>query len=198
MTLHLNKPALRALGIAESFRRGDPSSILAGIVMRADLRVDGMAYAHATVGGDDATEAVKRIYSQLGRSDINVLMLNGAALSWFNIIDLQEVWQETERPLFCISYEESSGLEKYIREYFSSPDEKIRRYHRLGERQPIILKTGYQVYLRVFGASIDEARVLINKFTRDGSVPEPLRLAGLAARAAHRAENKNINQMQII
>ena len=189
MTLHLNKPALRALGIAESFRRDNPSSVLAGVVMRADMRVDGMAYARAKVGGDDATEAVKYIYNQLDRSDINVLMLGGAVLSWFNIIDLQDVWQETKRPLFCISYEESSGLEKYIREYFSCPDEKIRRYHRLGERQPIILKTGYQVYLRALGASIDEARMLINKFARDGRVPEPLRLAGLAARAAYRDYN---------
>jgi endonuclease V-like protein UPF0215 family len=154
--------------------------------MRADMRVDGMAYAHAEVGGDDATLAVKSIYSQLDRSDINVLMIEGAVLSWFNIIDLQEVWEVTEKPLFCISYDESPGLMKYIREYFSNPDEKIRRYHRLGERQPILLKTGYQVYLRVFGATIDEARMLINKFTRDGRIPEPLRLAGLAARAACR------------
>ncbi|MDD4093885.1 MAG: DUF99 family protein [Methanothrix sp.] len=47
------------------------------------------------------------------------------------------------------------------------------------------------MYLRVFGASIDEARILLNKFTRDGRVPEPLRLAGLAARAAYRDENES-------
>lgn len=191
MTLHLNKPALRALGIAESFRQSSPSSVLAGVVMRADLRVDGMAYAHAKVGGDDATEAVKSLYSQLDRADINVLLLGGAVLSWFNIVDLQEVWQEINRPLFCLTYEDSPGLEKYIREYFSSPEEKVRRYQRLGRRRQVHLKTGYDVYLRVFGASIDEARILLNKFTRDGRVPEPLRLAGLAARAAYRDENES-------
>ena len=191
MTLHLNKPALRALGIAESFRQSSPSSVLAGVVMRADLRVDGMAYAHAKVGGDDATEAVKSLYSQLDRADINVLLLGGAVLSWFNIVDLQEVWQEINRPLLCLTYEDSPGLEKYIREYFSSPEEKVRRYQRLGKRRQVHLKTGYDVYLRVFGASIDEARILLNKFTRDGRVPEPLRLAGLAARAAYRDEFKS-------
>lgn len=191
MTLHLNKPALRALGIAESFRQSSPSSVLAGVVMRADLRVDGMAYAHAKVGGDDATEAVISLYSQLDRADINVLLLGGAVLSWFNIVDLQEVWQEINRPLLCLTYEDSPGLEKYIREYFSSPEEKVRRYQRLGRRRQVNLKTGYDVYLRVFGASIDEARILLNKFTRDGRVPEPLRLAGLAARAADRDENES-------
>ncbi|OYV08524.1 MAG: hypothetical protein CG443_267, partial [Methanosaeta sp. ASP1-1] len=42
MSLYLNKPGLRALGIAESFVRSLPYSILAGVVMRADLRVDGL------------------------------------------------------------------------------------------------------------------------------------------------------------
>ena len=43
MSLHLNKPALRALGIAESFVRSRPTSTIAGVVMRADLCVDGLA-----------------------------------------------------------------------------------------------------------------------------------------------------------
>ncbi len=75
MPLHLNKPALRCLGIAESFVRSCPHSMLAGVVMRADRRVDGLAYARATVGGDDATEAVLQIYRDLDRSDVNVLLL---------------------------------------------------------------------------------------------------------------------------
>jgi len=184
MPLHLNKLGLRALGIAESFVRSRPTSTIAGVVMRADLRVDGLAYAHATVGGDDGTEAVLSLYRQLNRKDVNALILSGAALSWFNIIDLQEVFEKTERPLICLTYEESPGLEKYIREYFHSPEEKLRRYRGLGERQSVRLKTGYEVFVRAQGASPEEARILLNKFTRDGRVPEPVRVARLAARAA--------------
>ena len=186
MTLHLNKPALRVLGIAESFLRTRSTSILAGAVMRADLRVDGLAYARASVGGDDATQAVLSLYRQLDRADVNALLLSGAALSWFNIVDLEEVFIKVQRPLICLTYEDSPGLEKYIREYFPQQEEKLRRYRRLGERQSVRLKTGYEVYLRALGASPEEARVLLNKFTRDGRVPEPVRLARLAARAAQR------------
>lgn len=186
MTLHLNKPAFRALGIAESFVRSRPHSILAAVVMRADMRVDGLAYAKATVGGDDATVAVIGLYRKLDRADINIILLEGAAISWFNIIDLQEVWRETKRPLISLTYKDSPGLDKYIREYFPHPEEKIRRYHDLGEREAIRLKTGYEVYLRAFGASQMDAKGVLDKFTKDGRVPEPLRLAGLAARAAHR------------
>ncbi|HUS76283.1 MAG TPA: DUF99 family protein [Methanothrix sp.] len=186
MPLHLNKRGLRSLGIAESFVRSRPTSTIAGVVMRADLRVDGLTYAHATVGGDDATEAVLSLYRQLDRADVNALILSGAVISWFNIIDLQEVFEKTKRPLICLTYEESPGLEKYIREYFSSPEEKLHRYQGLGARQPVRLKTGYEVFVRALGASPEEARVLLNKFTRDGRVPEPVRVARLAARAAQR------------
>jgi len=191
MPLHLNKPALRCLGIAESFVRTRPHSVLAGAVMRADRRVDGLAFARATVGGDDATEAVLQIYSKLDRSDVNVLLLGGAAISWFNIIDLDLVFKRVHKPLVCLTYEESPGLEEYIREYFLQPDEKLRRYSRLGARVSVRLKTGFEVYVRVLGMTADEARILLNKFTLDGRVPEPVRVARLAARAAlHACEEK--------
>ncbi len=187
MSLHLNKPALRVLGIAESFVRSSPISILAGVVMRADLRVDGLVYARATVGGDDATDAVLNLYQQLDRTDVNALLLSGLAISWFNIIDLREVWDRIQEPVICLTYEESPGLEDYIREYFPQPEKKLRRYAASGERTSVLLKTGFEVYVRSFGATIEETRILLNKFTRDGRVPEPVRVARLAARACLRA-----------
>lgn len=183
MSLHLNKPALRVLGIAESFVRSSPISILAGVVMRADLRVDGLAYARATVGGDDATEAILDIYQQLDRTDVNALLLSGLAISWFNIIDIREVSERIQKPVICLTYEESPGLEDYIREYFPQPEEKLHRYAASGERTSVLLKTGFEVYVRALGATIEETRILLNKFTRDGRVPEPVRVARLAARA---------------
>ena len=204
MPLHLNKSALRVLGIAESFERpcalfADPvsttlsppascRSMLAGVVMRADRRVDGLAYARASVGGDDATQAVLEICRRLDRRDINALFLSGAAISWFNIIDLVAVFEEVSRPLICLTYEESEGLEKYLREYFPEPEEKIERYRTLGGREKIRLKTGYDLFVRVHGVTVEEARILLNKFTLDGRVPEPVRLARMAARAARKVE----------
>lgn len=151
--------------------------------MRGDLRVDGLATACATVGGDDATDAVLKIYKDLDRTDVNVLLLSGAAVSWFNIIDLQEVFDEVQKPLVCLTYEESHGLERYIIEYFPEPEEKLRRYRALGERTIVRLKTGYEVYVRALGATSEDARILLNKFTLEGRIPEPVRVARLVARA---------------
>ena len=189
MPLHVNKPALRILGIAESFARTFPVSVLAGVVMRADMRIDGMAYAHATVGGDDATQAVIRIYEKLDREDVNALLISGAAVSWFNIIDLQEVFRFVKRPIVSLTYEASLGLERYLREYFPQSEDKLRSYQRLGNREVVRLKTGHEVYIRAFGATAEEARNMLNKFTKDGRVPEPVRVARLAARAAMHVDN---------
>ena len=186
MPLHLSKPALRVLGIAESFLRSSSYSTLAGVVMRADLRIDGLALHRATVGGDDATEAVLQIYQNLDRSDINAILLSGAVMSWFNIIDLQEVYERLCQPVICLTYEQSPGLEKHLREHFAGPaaENKLLCYRRLGGREMIRLKTGYNVYVRALGATTQEARILLNKFTLEGRVPEPVRVARLVARAA--------------
>jgi len=156
--------------------------------MRADMRIDGMVYAHATVGGDDATQAVIRIYEKLDREDVNALLISGAAVSWFNIIDLQEVFRFVKRPIVSLTYEASLGLERYLREYFPQSEDKLRSYQRLGNREVVRLKTGHEVYVRAFGATAEEARNMLNKFTKDGRVPEPVRVARLAARAALHAD----------
>jgi uncharacterized protein len=189
MPLHVNKPALRVLGIAESFARTFPVSILAGVVMRGDMRIDGMAYARATVGGDDATQAVIRIYEKLDREDVNALLISGAAVSWFNIIDLQEVFRYVKRPIVSLTYEASTGLEGYLREYFPQSEDKLRCYQSLGNREIVRLMTGHEVYVRTLGATAEEARNMLNKFTKDGRVPEPVRVARLAARAALHADS---------
>jgi endonuclease V-like protein UPF0215 family len=182
MHIHLNKPAIRVLGIAESFIRGRTHSCLAGAVMRADLRVDGIFFGKATVGGDDGTDAIIQIYESLDRSDVNALILSGCVISWFNIIDPKEVFEAIKKPVICLTYEESEGLEGHIQKYFPGSD-KVQRYNLLGARELIRLKTGYEVYIRALGLGIEESRILLNKFTLDGRVPEPIRLARLAARA---------------
>ncbi len=63
-------------------------------------------------------------------------------------------------------------------------NEKLQSYERLGSRQQIMLKTGYEVYVRTLGIPSEDAEVMINKFTFDGRIPEPVRVARLVARVA--------------
>lgn len=189
--MHPEKSGTRILGIAESFR-GSKRSILAGIVMRRDLRIDGAALETITVGGMDATDAIIRLYEALNRSDINLILISGAAIAWYNIINPEIISQTTDRPVIIITYEESDGLCDALRHHFPGDAERFAAYKTLRERDPVHLHTGHTVYLRRAGISRITAEQIINQITLDGKVPEPVRVARLIARSVMRSSQTGI------
>jgi len=190
MTLHVNKKGIRVLGIAESFKREEEKSVLAGVVMRSDFVIDGVAFDKITVGGMDATEGVLHIFESLQRADINVMVLNGCVISWFNIIDIKEVYEKLNIPLICVTYEESEGLEEHIARHFEATERdcRIEAYKRLGNRVPVRLHNNFDVLIRSLGMEKGETAAILKKFTTHGKVPEPLRVAKIVARAALRSK----------
>jgi endonuclease V-like protein UPF0215 family len=184
MPFHAHKKGIRALGIAESFVKGlSQKSFLAGVVMRADRIIDGLSFTQVTVGGIDATQQVITLLEKLHRQDINVIILNGCVISWFNVIDLQEVFQASSIPLICVTYDASEGLDKYFQELFPTTwQQRLQIYQQNGVRILVTLKTGKCVFTRYFGLSLAEVKGVLNKFTVFGAVPEPIRVARLLAR----------------
>ena len=179
--MHIPKKGLRAFGIAESYS-GRTFSTLAGVVMRKDLRIDGFSFGTVTVGGMDATDRILGMVRRLNRCDINLIMLSGCVIAWFNVLDPSRISQETGIPIICVSYEDSEGLEADIRHHFPGDDERVVAYRRLGERIPVTLHTGQTIFLRAWGMSPTDAMKLCNDFTHEGKIPEPLRVARLCSR----------------
>lgn len=183
--VHSEKKGVRVFGVAESFRRSAVKSVLAGVVMRRDLVVDGMAFGRATVEGDDATEAVIAMYRSLGRNDVNCILLDGLVISMYNIIDGKKVCKETGLPVVAITFEDSRGLEGAIKHHF--PDGwqgKLRQYKKIGKRERVTLKTGKHLYIRTWGITTRKAVLLLDAFTLQGALPEPVKVAKIAARSA--------------
>lgn len=184
MVLHPGKKAIRALGIAESFRPAAKKSTLAGVVMRTDLVVDGFVFGAATVGGEDATRAVLAMHRRLRRRDVNLMLLAGCIISRYNIIDVDEVAKKSGLPVVCLTYDDSEGIEDSIRRHFDHPEERLLGYRRLGSRVPVLLRTGWKVYVRNAGISHSDSKSVLDAFTLQGGVPEPVRVAKLLARSA--------------
>jgi len=182
--IHTNKKGVRVLGVSESFIKSkSKKSILAGVVMRADLILDGFSFSRTTVGGTDATDCVIELYRMLRRQDINFIFLNGCVISWFNIINLKRVHNDTGLPLICTTYEESEGLDKYFLEYFGTKAlDRIAQYKENGEREELRLHTGKTVFARYLGLGRKEAVRILDRFTLQGAIPDPLRVARLLAR----------------
>jgi endonuclease V-like protein UPF0215 family len=180
--MHIPKKGLRALGIAESFA-GRKHSTLAGVVMRKDLQIDGFVFGRVTVGGMDATDTIIGMVSELDRRDINVIMLSGCVIAWFNIIDPAGVFNKTNIPVIGITYEASEGLSADIRFHFPGDTSRLAAYEQLGERTPMLLHTGQTIFIRTWGIGNSDAIKLCDDFTLEGKIPEPLRVARLCARS---------------
>ncbi|MBP1927622.1 endonuclease V-like protein UPF0215 family [Methanolinea mesophila] len=187
--MHLQKKGVRVLGIAESFA-SRKTSVLAGVVMRRDRRIDGFRCAAVTVGGVDATDAVLSLYAEMDRRDINAIMLSGCVIAWYNIIDPATVAEKTGLPVVVVTYEDSTGLEEDLAKHFPGDSDRLERYRDLGSREAFSLHTGHTLFLRAFGIDFREAGRLCDIFTLDGKIPEPLRVARLCARGVmHYTQN---------
>jgi len=179
--MHIPKKGLRAFGIAESFA-GRTSSTLAGVVMRKDLRIDGFSFGTVTVGGMDATDIILGMVRWLNRRDINVIMLSGCVIAWFNVVDPARISQEAGIPVICVSYKDSDGLEADIRYHFPNEWERVIAYRKVGERIPFTLHTGQTIFLRAWKLSLADSMKLCDDFTLEGKIPEPIRVARLCSR----------------
>jgi endonuclease V-like protein UPF0215 family len=194
------KPGTRALGVAESTDEDSGRTVLCGAVVRADRVVDGFAYATATVGGLDATDAVCALVDRADREDVQYLLVSGVAPAWFNVLDLDRIAEVAERPVLSVSYEASPGLEPALREQFDGEalDSRLAVYERLPPRRRLRVN-GETLFVRSVGLGDgesgrstdgagddldDEAARIVRAYTPTGGRPEPVRVARLAARAA--------------
>jgi endonuclease V-like protein UPF0215 family len=181
--VHPEKKGIRVLGVAESFKKSSKNSTLASVVMRRDLIIDGMAYGFATLGGDDATNSIVSMHRSLGRGDINCILLDGLVISMYNIIDGEQVSEETGLPVIAITFEDSKGLEDSIKHHFEDWKYKLVQYQKLGLRERVTLNTGKNLFIRSWRISQRRAVAILNSFTLQGAIPEPIKVAKLAARA---------------
>ncbi len=177
------KPGRRAVGIAESYRGTTGStSTLAGVVVRADRTVDDFSVSRCTVGGRDSTEAIIALWRRLDRPDVRYLFLAGSAPAWYNIVDLDAVYQAIDRPVLAVSFEPSGGLEAAIADAFDGDerDERLRVYTSLPERQR--LEVGEtDLFVRSVGIDSETTAAVVNAYT-ERKRPEPLRIAKRLAR----------------
>ena len=170
-------------GVAESFKKSGTRSTLAGVVMRRDLVIDGMVFGSATIEGDDATDNIISMYQSLARDDVNCILLDGLVISMYNIINGNKIAEQTRLPVIAITFEDSQGLEGAIKHHFADWQGKLEQYQKLGTRERATLRTGKTLFIRYWGTSQKKAVSMLNSFTLQGAVPEPIKVAKLAARA---------------
>lgn len=181
---HLEKKGIRVFGVAESYRKFNRMSTLAGVVMRRDRIIDGIVFGRSTFKGNDSTEGILSMFMSLHRNDVNCIMLGGIVISMYNIIDGEHIRRITGIPVIAITFEDSKGLEDSIRYHFPHTyDSKLEQYAKIGKRVRVTLRTGKSLFIRYWGLTQKQANLILDYFTFQGSVPEPIRIAKHVARA---------------
>ena len=59
--------------------------------MRRDFCNDGFVFGSATLEGNDATDAILKMYDDLKRPDISYVLISGLIISMYNIIDIKKL-----------------------------------------------------------------------------------------------------------
>ncbi|MDY6775814.1 MAG: DUF99 family protein [Halobacteria archaeon] len=183
------KEGIRVLGVAESYTPGSDESVLGGVVMRGDGRLDGFVFGSSLVGGTDVTDSVIDMYDRLDRDDIHAVMVGGIAVSWYNVVDLRRIEDETGVPALSVSFEEGGDLTDSIRDEFEGEeaDERVEVYERQPERRRVEVETENtttDVFVRSVGIDEEKADSVVRMLTTHGKRPEPVRIGRLVARAA--------------
>ncbi len=187
----LSKAHPRVVGVDDgAFARGSRRAVVALVFCSLPERLDGVALTDVAVDGADATRRVADAIRASPHWDgVRAVLLDGATLGGFNVVDLARLAESVERPVVAVTPRapQFPAIEAALRTYF--PRDRGRRLRLLRSRPlfPVRLRTG-RVFAAVSGATRVEAAALVRRATLEGVWPEPLRLAHLVATAAARAK----------
>lgn len=178
---------LRAVGFDDApFDRGQAAPVgLAGVVCEA-TRFDGMVWGSLEADGTDATETVvELLQGSKFLPQLHILLLDGIAFGGFNVVDLPELADRLDLPCATVmrSRPDFDAIERALQRV-SHSDRRLETMRRAGE-----LHGTEHAFIQVAGTDPDLARRAVDRLTRTGHVPEPLRIAHLVASAVESGES---------
>ncbi len=169
-----------------AFRRGDREAPIAAVVVALPDRVEEVRIGRVTVDGSDGTARVRALLAALdGREGVRAVLLDGAVVGGFNVLDLDALRRATRVPVVAVTRRrpEFERIRAALRRWF--PRSAVRRFallrrHRLAR----VATAGEPIWAAAAGCTARDAEALVRKSAVRGYWPEPLRLAHLVASAA--------------
>ncbi|HEV8595952.1 MAG TPA: DUF99 family protein [Thermoplasmata archaeon] len=181
----------RLLGIDDApFRFGDAETEVVGVLVRAPNYVEGAMTTRVAVDGRDATaKLAAMIQRSRFREVVTLVLIDGAALGGFNVVDIEALYQETALPVATVTRDEPdvAAMEKALRARFPDAEERIAILHR---QKLFTVDTGHKpLYVSCAGMAPREVGDAIQKCTLRGAIPEPIRIAHIVATAIKKGES---------
>ena len=182
----LGKPHPRVVGVDDgAFGRHERYAPIAAVVLTLPDRIEAVRVGRVRVDGQDATARIVRLLKGLpGRDGLRAVLLDGAVVGGFNVVDLDAVGRSTGLPVVAVTRRppDFAAIRTALRRWFPRTAARrlaVLRRHRL-VRVPT---TGLPLWAAAAGCPTRDAVWLVRRTAVRGYWPEPLRLAHLVASA---------------
>ncbi len=160
-----------------------------GMAVMAMLLTEGilpkkLEFSLIEVDGLDATEALVERIAGFGQR-IDLVLSDSVPIAGFNMIDAGYIKRRTGVPAVFLLPEmpDSEGVAAALRGHFPDWKRRLAILAEAGEPTPQRLGDG-EVYLECGGLDAGKVLQILGRITIFGKVPEPIRLARMAAREA--------------
>jgi uncharacterized protein len=190
----LAKQHPRIVGVDDgAFERGDRYAPIAAVVVSAPERVEEVRLSRVRVDGRDGTVRVVRLLERLvGGEGIRAVLLDGAVVGGFNVLDLDAIRRAVRAPVVAVTRRRPdfprirAALERWFPRTAAARLALLRR-HRLSR----VPTAGAPIWAAASGCTAVDAAHLVHRTTVRGFWPEPLRLAHLVASASRPARRRS-------
>jgi len=176
------KKKIHILGIDDMpFSFGDEKVDIVGVIMRGNSYIEGVLRTSITVDGIDATPALIKLISRTRhRGQLRAAMVDGATLGGFNVVDGEQIHEETGLPIITVTKEkpDEKKMKNALKKHF---DDWKKRWDTINKGEIKKLELEYPLYIKCWGISFGDARDVIKFSIVRGAIPEPLRVAHLIA-----------------
>lgn len=166
-----------------AFQRGDRTAPIAAVVVSAPEYVEAVRLSEVRVDGRDATRRVIALVRSTGPLDgLRALLLDGAVLGGFNVLDLDALYENLGLPVVAVTRRrpEFAKIRAALSKWF--PRDGDERWRRLRAHRLFPVPTlGRPIYAAAVGCRRSDAATLLRRTAVRGYWPEPLRLAHLVA-----------------
>lgn len=171
------------MGVDDSpFKFDDKKTLVAAVVVRAPAYVESVLKTEVDVDGIDSTEKIIEMIERCRHKDqLKAIMIDGASLGGFNVIDVEKIYSESNIPIITITrdHPDFDAMKQALMDHFKDWE---FRWAILSKGELSEVKTTHTpIYMKTIGITKDEAVELIKLSTVRGVLPEPIRLAHLIA-----------------
>jgi len=160
---------------------------LIGIVCQG-TRMVSMVKKDITIDGDDATEVLIELIRQ-NEKHVQFILTDTITFGGFNIIDLEEVYTATNKPIIAVTEKEvdlDAVKKAIIKNFPQNYIAKLRKIVNAGNLYETVIETAgglSKVFFHSKGISYSNVKSLFHKVCIDSKIPEPVRLAHIIGKA---------------